>query len=57
MENDYDPEHWKITIDLTTDKIYVTGHTDESSNDDMPFTAHFRLPDGTETTFDFTVDP
>lgn len=54
---DYNSEEWKIAIDLNTDKIYVTGHTGESDNTEQTFTAHFRLPDGTESTFDFSVDP
>ena len=54
---DYNPEEWKIAIDSEVDKIYVTGHSGESDNTQRTFTAHWRLPDGTESTFDFVISP
>ena len=42
---------------MDEDKIYVTGHSGESDTTSQDMQAHFRLPDGTETTFDFTINP
>ena len=35
----------------------MTGHDGMTATADRDFTAHFILPDGTESTFDFTIDP
>ncbi len=50
---DYDPEALNVNIDAINSKMLVNMF--KNTGKDVTFTAHFRLPDGTESAKDFTI--
>ena len=54
--NDYDSSKFKVAIDMTDSKIKITGHSGKNhALQTVYFRAHFMLPDGITTSFDFRV--
>ena len=55
--NGYDPYTFKISIDLTKKQIRVLGHSKKSVSSYFTFEAHFTLPNGMDTYFEFSIYP
>ncbi len=52
----YDSDKFKVAIDTETSNINVLGHLNKNHNSQLlDFRAHFTLPDGSSTNFDFRV--